>query len=426
MTRYLMGLGVLLVIGGIAAGLWFLSPVQAEDAAASPRLLTVTVAKAKAVDRIRQPRQFTGTLKPRRESQLSFERSGRLVSIHFDEGDRVEQGEVLATIDVDSVRAELEAATAQLEQAVAVLAELEAGPRKQTIAAAESRVVSLASLAEQRKSDFDRATKLMESKNNSISAARFDSAKFQFNSALADRDAAQRQLDELLAGTRKEQLSAQRATVRRLRAEVRRLELDVEDGTLLAPFSGRIAERMADEGTVLSPNAVVFRLVEDTALEAWVGVPAATARQMNDADDYTVVVDGMEIKASLASLRPQLDPITRTRNAILTIDQKSSRSLVPGQIVRLRVIEEVAARGVKVPATALVPGPRGLWKVYVAVEAGNQTVIESRNVELLYSLDDRALVIGTVREGEAIVTSGIHRVVAGQVVATSQESVSHE
>ena len=177
---------------------------------------------------------------------------------------------------------------------------------------------------------------------------------------------------------------------------------------------------------MVNPNAVVFRLVEDSSLEAWVGVPAVTARQMTENEDYTIVVDGMDVKSTLASLRPQLDPVTRTRNAIFALGPDASHAFVPGQIVRLRVVEEVDASGFKIPATALVPGPRGLWKLYVAVPTDDRHVIESRNVELLYSLGDHALVSGTVRERDAIVTTGIHRVVAGQFVTISEEPANDE
>ena len=43
-------------------------------------------------------------------------------------------------------------------------------------------------------------------------------------------------------------------------------------------------------------------------------------------------------------------------------------------------------------------------------------VLEQRSVEVLHQESDRVLVRGTIKEGDRIVSSGIHRLVPGQVV----------
>lgn len=59
------------------------------------------------------PVRSTGTLKPDEEVDLSFETSGKIVSINFDEGTRVKKGDLLAKINDKPLQAQLEKLMAQ-------------------------------------------------------------------------------------------------------------------------------------------------------------------------------------------------------------------------------------------------------------------------------------------------------------------------
>jgi multidrug efflux pump subunit AcrA (membrane-fusion protein) len=59
----------------------------------------------------------TGTVEPARRADLAFAASGTVTSVKVAVGDRVEKGDVLATLEDDSLQADLEAATADLESA---------------------------------------------------------------------------------------------------------------------------------------------------------------------------------------------------------------------------------------------------------------------------------------------------------------------
>ena len=416
MSRYIFALILSVVVAVVGFQVW--PTTQADDDVGGDSTnepLPVIVDPAIHVTEITQARQFTGTLKARRESQLSFEQPGRLLSIEVDEGDSVAEGQLLAQIDVELVQADLATAQAQLDHAQAVLDELIAGPRKEQIESMRSRVASLDSVARGQEQDFQRSQRLLGAQ--SISRELNDSRKFQYLAATSERDSAQRQLDELLAGTRPERLAAQRATVKQLQSQIAKLRLSIEDGELRAPFAGRVRQRLVDEGTVVSPGVVVLHLVEDQFLEAWVGVPPATARALST--EQVISVEGREIPALVRSRRPALDTVTRTQNVVLHIDPQHADGMVSGQIVRLNVSENTPCDGVLVPTTALTPGPRGLWNVFVVFDDGGVQRVQRRSVDLLYSINEASLVSGTLEDGDLVVVDGVHRVVVGQeVVAT--------
>lgn len=438
MTKWFVGLGVV-VLG--AAMCWIVvnddslaraasetaAKEQLADAATENsdfgdtvnRRLVVPVARAERVQSVTQMREYTGSVVARRHSSLAFERGGRIIQVLVDDGEEVAKGQLLAKLDVEIAVVQRDAAKASLEQAQAVCDELKAGPRKETIDAAQSRVASLAAIADRLQADYRRSKRL--SASDAVSREQLETTQFEWQAAKSTLDQAEAQLAELLAGTRAEKLRAQQAVIAGLEAELRKLELDVEDGDLLAPFRGRVANRVLDEGNVVTPGAVVLELVEDSALEARIGVPVNSSGQLVVGDKYTVSAFNSSVQAELVSLLPMLDGLTRTRTAVLDLPDSSSSELqmVPGQIVRLQVHESVKCEGIRLPSTALVPGPRGMWNVYVVRLAATDKVVskvERRTVELLYTLQDSVVVTGTVRDGEVIVVDGTHRVVEGQAV----------
>ena len=428
MTRYVVA--AVLVCCCIAVGLQFIPSAQAtgsdRESVTSGRNIAVNVSLAEQVESVNQLREFTGTVKARRESLLAFERAGRVIEIKVDEGDQVSAGQLLATLDVEMVKARREAAKASLAQATAVLAELEAGPRKQTIAASQARVRSLTAVASRIEKDLDRAKNLLKSR--AISQERFDAVQFQQQGAVSELEAAQKRLDELEAGTRSEQVTAQRASVQSMVAQLKQFDLDIEDGELRAPFGGRIAQRLIDEGSVVNSGSTVLQLIEDEFVEAWVGLPCGTAACLNVGDTHTVEVSGSKFDSELVSLRPLLDPVTRTRNAIFKLLPSDDGRAVPGEIARLQMTERVNCAGFKIPSAALVPGARGLWNIYVVDTDASPNVVQRRSVELLYTLGKDSVVKGTLEQGNAIIVDGTHRIVNGQMVEArwSKDHKQHE
>ena len=62
---------------------------------------------------------YPGLVTARRESELGFERGGRIDSIAVDVGDRVTVGQVLARLDTRALEAQIVAANAQTAEAQA-------------------------------------------------------------------------------------------------------------------------------------------------------------------------------------------------------------------------------------------------------------------------------------------------------------------
>ncbi len=419
--RLAKGLAAVFVTGAIGAlgATWHEAPAPSGTVqqARSVPVEVIPVAPATSWPRVRT---FTGVIRARRTADLSFPRLERLIELLVDEGDKVATGQVLARLDTTELDAQRREVQAQLEAAVAELHELENGPREQTIDAARAEVAELESMLQLAEARQQRKSQLVEKRV--VSVEDFDTSRFTEAASRARLLAARHRLAELEAGTRAEQLAAQRAELRRLEGTLARLEAQREDSELNAPFAGTIGRRYLDEGAVPQPGTPVLRLVETGVLESVIGVPNERMDAFTSQCRVTLSVGDRLLDAELAAVLPELDDATRTRKLVFRLNE-SANDLAPGQLVRLEVAEPVEQDGFWVPVSTLVRSGRGLWSVYRLSESedGLGWVSERCDVEILLSEADRALVRGTLQSGDQVIASGTHRIVNGQSVQVSSD-----
>lgn len=393
--------------GGELDSAAFLNPPDAEH-------LPVKTITATPVDSYLRERRYTGLLKASRRSQLSFQRGGQVVELLVDQGDVVTVGQILGRMDSRHIQAHREQLKAQIAEATAVLAELDAGPRQETIDSKRAELKAQQARAESLDRQVARRGSLVST--NAVTREEYESFSFDRDAARAQVDQLQSELEELLAGTRAEQIDAQRARLGQLQAALVDADHDLEDTVLRAPYTGRIAERLIDEGTVVNTGAAVFELLDDTNMEAWIGLPAAASRQLSAGGQCSVEVSGQQVRAIVQSLAADVDQATRTRMVRLRLDPVREQVLLPGQVVRLSLNERVQQSGYWVPTTSLTRGTRGLWSVYIIEKDSSVEEVTRRDVELLDTLGDRSFIRGALTAGDQIVASGTHRLVVGQQV----------
>ncbi len=412
-------LGILLVSAGVAIVKGFDSRGAVDDTeTAEPRLVPVDVTTIEPVSEFQQRRTYTGTVVARRRSDLAFERSAELISMEVDDGDLVQTGQVLASLDVRRLNVQRQLLEAQKQEAEALFQELKNGPRRQTIEAARAEVRNLSAQRDLRKRNLSRDETLHQ--QNAVTRQALDESELFVESFDAQVAAAEQQLDELVEGTREERIVAQKAMVRRLQASIDEVDVSIEDSVLTAPFDGRIARRHVDEGVVVSQGSAVLELIETTHLEARIALPVETAFKLTKQIEHKVLVGGAPYRATEKTVLPDVDLATRTRMVVFELDEAASQSVVSGEIARVEISETLPTAGYWLPQTALTRGTHGLWSVYAVVtdERGSE-IVERREVEVIYTQSDRVLSRGTLENGDRIVSGGLHRVVPGQAVSVT-------
>lgn len=247
MSRKVIIPGVL----AVAAAAWFLSHRGLQDAAVS------------------------GTIE-QDEARIGSRVGGRLIRLQVDEGAAVTNGQVLAELDAAELQARRDLAAARL-------AELEAGPRTQEIAAARSEWTALVVESAYAEKEAQRAVRLAQSSTLSASESEgvLNRAEVLDKKARAAKD----RLDLLQAGTRREVLE-------QARAQAREAEALLAETLVRAPADGTLDALHAREGDVLSPNAPVATVVFQRAPWVRIYVPEPWLPRLQVGEHLIATVDG--------------------------------------------------------------------------------------------------------------------------------------
>ncbi len=358
----LASLTSLVFVGAMVAGIMVLHDRAGANKALPPN--PAVVVNAKRVQLLKSysiKERFVGMFEASRTTRLSFERQGRVTKVHFDEGEPVSKGQIVAMLDVSrlkvqrlGLRARLRELEAQSGLAVATLA------RQTTL----------------NKKGWQSQQKLDE--------ARFKSA----------------------------QLSA---SIERVKASVESINIEIAKSALKAPYSGVVASRSIDEGSVVNPGSPVIDIVEAGLRRARVGVSVQAANSLRIDRSYRLVSNGRQFKGRLFSKRPDLETGTRTVTALFEVGDAAKLPI--GEIVELVIDRQIRIEGAWLPISALSEGAKGLWTVLSVVQKEQKTIVVRRAVEVLHVEDGRAFVRGNFTPVSQIVIDGTNRINPGQKVA---------
>jgi HlyD family secretion protein len=205
------------------------------------------------------------------ESLVSFKVTGRIIALPVEEGMTLKSGDLLARLDSDDYRQQV----AEDESAIRVrdrqLALGLAGSRTQDIEAAKLAVLDAQADLEQKKTDYARYQALYE--KDEIPGQTRDLAATNVTRAQATYDRAQQIYNELVEGTRKEELAVEHSNVHQADQNLQMSRIRLTYTVLRAPFNGVVLVRQAELGEVVSPGTPIVTLADLDHLWVRVYVP---------------------------------------------------------------------------------------------------------------------------------------------------------
>lgn len=255
------------------------APAAAADAGAAPAagdtrvdVAVVTVAESDLESTL----QLSGTLSPQARVGVKSTLPGTLARVSVEIGDRVRQGQMLATLD----RRELDA---QVDASVAAVNVAKAG--------VESAEAALANAVLER----DRAQNLFD--KGAVPRQRLDATETAFRSASAQRELA-------------------RASLAQTEASLRRAQEVQRDATITSPIDGVIVERNFDPGSLVSPGTerpiVVVADLSVVKLQAGVSELEAGRLRVGMPARLTVQArPGETFEGRIAAIAPEVDARNR-------------------------------------------------------------------------------------------------------------------
>jgi len=270
--------------------------------------------------RIERQRFFSGTLQAQSEIALSSKVSGRIEQLEVDVADSVSRGQVVARLDNDEYVQAVRQVEAELAVARANLAEAE----------------SLLKIAER---ELERIDKLRQ---------RGVSSETQLDSARADQLAKQAHV------------AVTRAQLTQAEAALASARIRLGYTLITASWRGGseqrvVAERFVDEGTTVSANTPLLRIVELNPIKVVVFVAERDYAMLQQGQHASLTTDafpGESFPARIVRISPVFRESTRQARVELQADNSMLR-LKPGMFIQARVILEQAEADTIVPEQAL-------------------------------------------------------------------------
>jgi membrane fusion protein, multidrug efflux system len=304
-----------------------------------------------------ETRSYTGTIKPRYESDLGFRVSGKIVERFINVGDRVTPGMTLAKLDSTDYRLTLESADAELRAAESSLAQAGADEKR-----------------------YARLTQ-----DGWVSAAGYDQKK-----AAADEA---------------------RGRVERALRSLALAKNQLDYTNLRATESGIVTALPIEVGQVVGSGQLIARVARLDELEAVVSIPESRIDSDRNAISSVTLWAAPDhvYAAKLREVSPQADPATRTYQARYSI-LKSDDGVALGKTATVHLAQEGSGSQAKLPLAAVFKD-EGQPSVWLIDESHGR--LTKKNVQIGAWTETSAIVTGGLESGQKIVAAGVHKLDAG-------------
>ena len=310
----------------------------------------------------------TGAIFPKQESMISPKVSGRIEKLYVDEGDQVKKGQPLVMLEQERIRIGVKESEASLKETEAQLKNLQATLKR------NQRLFEEGVIGSQ-----------------------------QFDDTTTERDLAE-------------------ARVQRAEAVLERMQQDLKDSVITAPFDGFIVEKMMNEGEMATtmPPSNIFHLVDTSRIKIECGITEGKRKSIKVGEEVLVTVDAYPdevFTGKITTVNPKIDLKSRTFKIKTELPNPSFR-LESGMFARIRIIESESKNALLIPQRVIISGE--VEKKVFVVENG-------RAVEksIVTGIMDHPIVEVTegLKEGDIVVTEGFYALKDGIKVRVKQDLI---
>lgn len=324
--------------------------------------LPVKVIKAEFRE-LKEKLTFTGTIEPWRKMNIVPDISGKIARIYVKEGDRVIKGQLLAELDTQNLRL-------QLQQAEAALAAAQAN-------------------FEDARKNKERMDRLFQEK--AVSEQQYEKIKLAYEASKAQLEQAQ--------------------------AAVNLLRHNLEVSQMRAPFSGIVASKNANEGDVINPmmgsfsaSSGVLTLMDFSKVKLAIEVSATEIGKIQKGQMAEIKVPNYPdkvFKGEVSLVNLAAEPTTKKFKVEVVVDNPDL-VLRPGTFGE--VIIEVASR----TKTLVIPQKAIVEDRFVFVVEGDR----ARKKEVVIGLQtvNEVEILSGLKEGELVIVEGNFGLVDGSPI----------
>ncbi|MBI1356327.1 MAG: efflux RND transporter periplasmic adaptor subunit [Acidobacteria bacterium] len=318
----------------------------------------------------------TANLRALRNVEIKSQAAGVVRSVLVEEGAYVSAGKELATLDDRELKINLEQGRQQLAQT-------------------RVQLESAAILREKNQAQIEH--KRAEVQRNADALA--EGLVSETDVTLLRNQLAELELDEKRQGV---VVKESQYRVEELENEIARIEMQIAQTHILAPFAGRITQRSVEVGQTITAADPLFNLASFDPLYADVFVSELDSRRVRENQSAEILLEGAEepVIGRVERVSPVVDNQTGTVKVTVRL-HATNPAYRPGAFVRVRIQTDTREETTLIPKRAVIERD---GETFVFVKDGETA--RRQAVELGYEDGDAVEVRSGVSAGDQIIVAG--------------------
>ncbi len=345
-----------------------------------------------------------GEFQPYQEVELHAKVSGYIRRINVDIGDRVKSGQVIATLEVPELNAQVAASQAEIRHSQS---EITRAQNEVTLAQANHTALHAA---------YTRLSEASKSRPGLIAEQELDDARAKDQDGEAKIDVAKSALEGA-----KEQLGISKADNQRVQS--------LEDYSVVtAPFTGVVTMRYADVGSLIQAGTAsntqsmpVVKVAQSDLLRLRMPVPEEDVPFIRIGSDVQIKLQatGKIISGKIVRFTRELATSTRTMLAEVDVPNPDL-TLSAGMTAETTIVLQDQKNVLTVPARAVIKGD---GQAYVLI-VDKDNKVQKVPVTLGIQGSDRIEITQGLAEHQTVIVSGQENYQSGQVVRPQLSTIA--
>ncbi|MDO0822589.1 efflux RND transporter periplasmic adaptor subunit [Desulfosporosinus nitroreducens] len=323
---------------------------------------------------------YKATLEADQEGIVSSKNSGKVISILFDDGKQVTQGEVLIILDDQDIVNQIKSAESQLEVSKASLQKTEAS-------------------LENTQRSYDRIKTLAG--QGVVAQAELENAETSLKMIKAD-------------------VASSQAAIQATQTTIDNLKTTLADMIIRAPITGVMDGKNVSIGQFLSPGNVLGKVKDISLIDAVIEIDQALIQTIKIGQKAKVKLnedDSDPYEGVVKSITPSADPSSRSFKVKVQLNNETL-SLRPGVFAKVRLMDEDDGKVQNfVIPVALITGNEGNYFVYI----NDNGIVKKRAVTVGNLVNNQAEIKSGLQGNESIISTNLNMLQEGDEITVGSE-----
>lgn len=237
-----------------------------------------------------------------------------------------------------------------------------------------------------------------------------------FQKIEAAYNASRERYDMAKEGTRKEDRATAAAHANAADAQASEERKRLDDTRLVAPISGNVGTRRVDAGQTVAAGMPVFSIVELNPVKVRVGVPEAEIGKVHQGASAEITVPslgGRRFTGKVAIIGVAGEPTSRTYTVKILVPNPGP-VLLAGMVAEARIFGPAKINSLTIPGEAVVPDPQGAPNVFIY--NADRKRVYGRRVEVGPPVGKEVEIRSGLTGSDQVVVAGQQKVREGSAV----------